>query len=192
MKKINLTGKKFHRLTVIKQSPHEKGEIKWECLCDCGKIKITTRNKLISERVKSCGCLNDEMRKSRTEKMTKARIKYSPQEASARKIWNHRYKDGNISFEQFLDMASKNCYYCNTPPNSKYNEASGDKRRSAVAKSEGSFTYNGLDRLNQSLKHDIDNVVTCCKLCNMTKRNMSHDQFIELINKIYHNIKNKT
>jgi hypothetical protein len=191
MKKIDLDGKKFHRLTVIKQVPHEKGEIKWECLCDCGKTKLVTRNKLLGEKVKSCGCLNNELRKSRTGKMTQARTKYNPQEATARRVWGGRYRDGNISFEQFLNLASKNCYYCGSPPNNKYNEASGDKRRSATAKAEGLFIYNGLDRLNQSLAHNIDNVVTCCKLCNMTKRNMNHDQFIELITKIYYNMKDK-
>jgi hypothetical protein len=131
------------------------------------------------------------MRKSRTEKMTQARTKYSPQEATARKIWSSRYNDGNILFEQFLTLAAKDCYYCGAPPNNKYNEASGDKRRSIIAKTKGLFIYNGLDRLNQSLNHNIDNVVTCCKICNMTKRNMNHDQFIELITKIYHNMKDK-
>lgn len=191
MKKIDLTGKKFYRLTVLKQAPHDKGEIKWECLCDCGKIKLVTRSKLLGERIKSCGCLNDEMRKSRTNKMTQIRTKYSPQEATARKIWSSRYSDGNIGFDQFLNLASKNCHYCDSPPSNKYNEALGDKRRSIAAKSEGLFVYNGLDRINQSLSHNIDNVVTCCKICNMTKRNMNHDEFVELIIKIYHNMKDK-
>jgi hypothetical protein len=186
MKKINLIGIKFTRLEVI-----EEAKSKWLCRCDCGTNKIVTTNKLRSGRVKSCGCLNIEQRKNRIKKMTQARKKYSPQEASARKIYKNRYSDGDISFEMFLTLSSLNCYYCNSEPNGKYNESFYDARRSKDAKENGFFIYNGLDRINQFKPHTIDNVVVCCKTCNMCKRTMSHDQFINFIEKIYLNIKLK-
>lgn len=192
MKFVDITGLIFNRLTVIKQSNKIKKEITWECLCSCGKTVFVTRNKLVNGRVKSCGCLNNEMRKLRTSKMTSARQKYSPQEASAKRIWNGRYNDGNINFEQFLNLSSQNCYYCDSPPINKYNESSSDKRRSVAAKENGTFIYNGLDRIDQSLPHHLDNVVPCCKICNMAKRDMNRDAFIKLINNIYLNLKRKT
>lgn len=191
MKSINIIGIKFNRLTVVKQSGKIRNEITWECLCDCGKTVFVTRNKLVKQKIKSCGCLNNEMRRLRTNKMTKARQKYSPQEASAKRIWNGRYNDGDISFEKFLELSSQNCHYCNSPPTNKYNESTSDKRRSSHAKEKGLFIYNGLDRIDQSLPHHLDNVVSCCKICNMAKRDMSRDAFIELINKIYLNLKEK-
>lgn len=184
MQKLNLVGIKFSRLEVIREV-----DGKWECKCDCGNIKITTRNKLRAGRVKSCGCLNYEMRKSRTSKMTEARRKYSPEEASAMRVWKGRYSDGDISFDSFLKMSKLNCYYCGSEPNGKFNESIYDKRRSKDSKKNGYFIYNGLDRLDQSKPHDIVNVVTCCKVCNMAKRTMSHDQFIAFVTKIYINLK---
>lgn len=44
-KKIDLTGKTFGRLQVIKQAenirtPNGRSHVAWECLCECGKITI--------------------------------------------------------------------------------------------------------------------------------------------------------
>lgn len=186
MKKLDLLGAKFTRLQVIQQTGS-----KWLCKCDCGNTKIVTTNSLRSEKVRSCGCLNIEQRKSRVQKMTETRKKYSAQEASAMKIYKHRYADGDISFEEFLKLSSLNCYYCNSEPSGKYNESLYDVRRSKNAKENGFFIYNGLDRIDQQKPHTIDNVVTCCKTCNMSKRTMSHDQFLSFVEKIYLNIKFK-
>lgn len=183
MKKLNLLGEKFSRLEVI-----SKDGSSWLCKCDCGTTKIVTTIKLRSGQVKSCGCLNTEKRKSRLQKMTQVRKKYSATEASAMKIYKDRYSDGDISFEMFLKLSSLNCYYCNSEPNGKYNESLYDARRSENAKVNGFFIYNGLDRIDQSKPHTIDNVVTCCKICNMSKRNMSHNQFLFFIEKIYLNL----
>jgi hypothetical protein len=59
MNKIkDLIGKKFGRLTVIKEYGKNKlGRILYECLCDCGIIKIIPRYSLVTGNTKSCGCL---------------------------------------------------------------------------------------------------------------------------------------
>ena len=60
MKKLNLVGKKFSRLTVVSFSHIEKEQSRWNCVCDCGN-KITIRGwVLTSGRTKSCGCLRVE------------------------------------------------------------------------------------------------------------------------------------
>lgn len=51
--KKDLTGQKFSMLTFIKRSEN-KG--KWDCLCDCGKIKSIRSDHVTSGRVQSCGC----------------------------------------------------------------------------------------------------------------------------------------
>ncbi len=59
--KIDLTGQKFGRLTVLKEHGKDKyGAIEWLCQCDCGKQTIVTGNRLRSGHTKSCGCLNKE------------------------------------------------------------------------------------------------------------------------------------
>ena len=58
----NLSGQKFGRLTVIKFSGNtDKNQQRvWECLCECGTIKLATTNTLKSGNIKSCGCLQRE------------------------------------------------------------------------------------------------------------------------------------
>ena len=65
--KKDLTGKKFGKLTVIKQVEDyviESGQhySRWECQCDCGSDPIVvTRSNLTQKHVQSCGCLNREI-----------------------------------------------------------------------------------------------------------------------------------
>lgn len=57
---IDITGKKFGRLTVIKKSGHRGKDVTWECSCDCGKTVIVSGNDLRSGHTQSCGCLQRE------------------------------------------------------------------------------------------------------------------------------------
>jgi hypothetical protein len=56
--KMDLTGKKFDRLTVIERAENSKaGRIRWKCKCDCGNEIIVISTKLLTGSKKSCGCL---------------------------------------------------------------------------------------------------------------------------------------
>lgn len=61
-KKIDLTGKRFSRLVVIKDSGERtsKGEVVWFCKCDCGKETIIRGTYLTRGVNRSCGCFRDE------------------------------------------------------------------------------------------------------------------------------------
>ena len=52
----DLIQKRFGDLTVISYLKHEGKDFYYECKCDCGNRKITTRNYLKRGWVKSCGC----------------------------------------------------------------------------------------------------------------------------------------
>ena len=60
MKKVDLTGKKFGRLTVLKSAPSRGGRARWECQCECGGITETVTYSLIAGFTRSCGCLSRE------------------------------------------------------------------------------------------------------------------------------------
>lgn len=57
-KKIDLTGQRFGKLTVIKESAERKGgRVCWECQCDCGNVVVVKGLSLKNGDTKSCGCL---------------------------------------------------------------------------------------------------------------------------------------
>jgi len=61
MKKLNLTGQKFERLTVLDKAGKTKDRnILWNCLCDCGNKSIVKATRLKTGHTKSCGCLRNE------------------------------------------------------------------------------------------------------------------------------------
>jgi hypothetical protein len=69
--KIDMTGKKFHRLTVIQEAGRDNsGQVLWECRCDCGNTSIVRGRDLRSGGTKSCGCLDLEKAVERIKKET--------------------------------------------------------------------------------------------------------------------------
>ena len=67
MKKIDLTGDIYGRLTVITDdgSRSNTGRVLWLCECSCGnKVHVQSQN-LKNGRTKSCGCLNEEKKRER-------------------------------------------------------------------------------------------------------------------------------
>lgn len=58
--KIDLTGKKFGKLTVLKESENKiNGRVSWICKCSCGNDEqiIVSSNSLRTGNTKSCGCI---------------------------------------------------------------------------------------------------------------------------------------
>lgn len=65
MKIIDLTGKKFGKLTVLERaedkisvskSGKQTKQVQWLCQCECGNTIIMPRTKLVSNNNVSCGC----------------------------------------------------------------------------------------------------------------------------------------
>lgn len=62
----DLSGNIFGRLIVLRKSGKNKyHRVIYECQCSCGKLHNVERAGLINGTTKSCGCLNQELRKSR-------------------------------------------------------------------------------------------------------------------------------
>lgn len=188
-RKYNLVGDKYGRLLVIKKIENTKGKSKYECKCDCGKITIVAGADMITGNTSSCGCLRSEKMSAAASKRNFENRKYEPQIATAKKIFNDDYRDGDLKFEQFLELSQQNCYYCGKEPSNK--RKSGVKRNSSYYIKNSEFTYNGLDRINNNLPHNYDNLVACCKYCNYAKRERTVDEFYNWIEILYFNIQKK-
>lgn len=66
-KPIDLTGKHFGRLTVIRRAPNGKdGRAKWLCRCECGNERIISGKCLRNGHTQSCGCLARDINSERS------------------------------------------------------------------------------------------------------------------------------
>lgn len=59
---IEMTGKKFGRLTVLKKAEYKTKarQAHWWCRCECGNELIVNGSSLRRGLTKSCGCLREE------------------------------------------------------------------------------------------------------------------------------------
>ena len=61
MRLLDLTGKRFGRLTVVSRAENSKsGKTRWHCKCDCGNECVVHGDSLKSGNTKSCGCVRRE------------------------------------------------------------------------------------------------------------------------------------
>jgi len=57
-KKIDLTGRIFGKLSVLRLSPYRNqwGQRQWDCKCECGNFTLVTTSALVSGNQVSCRC----------------------------------------------------------------------------------------------------------------------------------------
>ena len=56
--------------------------------------------------------------------------------------------------------------------------------RGSAALDYGDFKYNGVDRVDNTIGYNNDNVVPCCKICNNSKATMTIEEWILWLQKI--------
>lgn len=186
MVKKDLIGQIFGRLTVLKEAGVYVGKdgkrngLKWLCQCTCGNLTEVLGGQLRKGRTSSCGCL-------RTENLRKAKRKgYG--ESATRYVYNI-YRRGatqrgysfNLSLEIFKELTALPCSYCGALP------ATEMKTTPRGSTFYGSFIYNGLDRVDNSIGYEEANVVPCCYMCNRMKNAHSEQEFLSKIKQIYEN-----
>lgn len=66
---IDLTGRKFGRLTVLGlQGRNKHGQLMWKCKCDCGNEVVLRGYSIRYHHVSSCGCKRKEVAKEKAYK----------------------------------------------------------------------------------------------------------------------------
>lgn len=175
-------GMTYGKLTVIGDSYiSTQGHINYLCECSCGNIISTTGSRLKNGTVQSCGCLKKEQTRQ-MGKNRKGKSHLEKGEAGKNHLYN-QYKNAakkrNIEFlltkEELIQVSSKNCYYCGIPPSQIMN------KKYEI----GSYIYNGIDRVNNSIGYTKDNCVPCCKQCNRSKSDLSLEEFYTWIKRVY-------
>ena len=85
MKTVDISGKKYGRLTVVEFEQIRNRHYYWRCLCECGKETVVDAGKLKNGHTQSCGCLLNEDRKTRFLKHGHTKGKIASPEYS---IWS--------------------------------------------------------------------------------------------------------
>ncbi|HHX59446.1 MAG TPA: hypothetical protein GX707_01720 [Epulopiscium sp.] len=180
-----IIGCKFGKLTVlnISKTRGNSGQIKYDCICDCGNTHTVSGESIRSGKSKSCGCLRKAyvpktFNKNRKQQILIQLYKSTIEKRSKKKGWIDC-----IGLELFTKLSLANCHYCNTEPTSKICDRRKDKDKTLI--SNDFVLVNGIDRVDSSKGYVEDNVVPCCKYCNTAKNTMSDSEFREWIKKIY-------
>lgn len=174
-KLIDLSGKRFGRLTVIEFSHSRKIGVStgticyWKCICDCGNVSSVAAESLTSGHTKSCGCLNREII-SKPLGVASFNLLLSGYRRNATK----RGVTFSISEEEFKNLTKENCFYCGKEP-----------LQTISKKTNGEYVYNGIDRLDSSKGYDKGNVVPCCGRCNQGKMDLQLEEFFLWIEQVY-------
>lgn len=92
------------------------------------------------------------------------------QYSSLKEAAKKRGLEVELTFDQFLEIRSGNCTYCNGP----LPESCG-----------------GLDRIDNDKGYLLDNIVACCRRCNLSKHSMNQIEFREWVTKVYTSWVNK-
>ncbi len=81
-----------------------------------------------------------------------------------------------LTEEEFQVLTSANCHYCGTTPRLEicFNN-----------KPYTTYTFNGIDRKDNSSGYTAENSVSCCHACNSCKGARSYAEFLDLVTRIY-------
>ena len=174
----DLTGHRFGRLIAkspIKKVGSNRRAYSWLCVCDCGSEAIVDTGHLSSGHTKSCGCAQlDGVRKASGFSAKKRTLRDYKTKAKLRGFcWK-------LSDEEFDILTSYICYYCGTKASNR-----------CAPSANGCFIYNGIDRINNLLGYTLENTVSCCKICNIAKRDMSQEAFLAWAERVVNHSRNQ-
>ncbi len=147
----------------------------WEFQCDCGKIKVIRKNRVVpfcDTSIKSCGCLRNINKRKGYEEISGTQWYHIKKSAKVRKL------SFNISIKDIWDLFEKQGRKC---------ALSGEYIKFSYKVPWYEGTTASLDRVDSSKGYEIDNVQWVHKDVNTMKWDFSTERFLELIKKIYSN-----
>jgi hypothetical protein len=169
---IDLTGKKFGSLTVLRYAGKRKNKICWECLCECGKTVILPAYYISSKSRKRRFC-GKGGHSTVGEGNAAFNVFFSVYKHNAKR----RKIEFNITKDEARYISQLPCHYCGNPPRNRI--------KSKMRRMIGDFVYSGIDRVDNTRGYVMDNIVPCCEVCNWMKRDFSGTEFMQHIKKIY-------
>jgi hypothetical protein len=174
----DLTGQRFGKLTVVRWQASQKPSKsvsarrngkwirRWLCVCnECGKEIAVTESRLADPSYPACGCGNRAPRLPAGEAAFNRTLTVYRKGAQSR---NHPWE---LTRDDFRRLTSMNCHYCGGAPAmvTKVDRINGSSE---------TYTYNGIDRVDNALGYFIGNVAPACWNCNHSKVDLSLDAYL--------------
>lgn len=136
-KVIDLTGQKFHRLTVLYRAGSSGGKAKWHCQCDCGNQCDVIGQYLRNGHTQSCGCLQKERTAAAAKKnminLTNQKFGFltalypTEKRQGSNVIWKCRCDCGNLTEVAASDLTHLKTKSCGCQRNQSYGEMEIEK-----------------------------------------------------------------
>lgn len=149
----------------------------FECVCICGKTFQARTDAIKSSATRSCGCLTGDLISQKNK---------LPNNLGAIALVLRHYKGNakkrklqfSLSLEEFKTIIFGQCKYCGNPPRPTVFATSQENRR------DKKISYNGIDRLDNSIGYVVSNCVSCCHICNGAKSDRSVEEFQSWIKRL--------
>ena len=124
MKKLNLIGQRYGKLTVISEGepriePSGRKKVRWNCLCDCGNTTLVAGGNLRSGHTTSCGCIV-----SRTNLTGQKFGRLTVLELIRNKGWKCQCECGNIVYVEGYNLKNGTTQSCGCFQRDRASEAS--------------------------------------------------------------------
>lgn len=129
------------------------------CQCDCGRTRQVRQSALRRRQIECCAkCVDRWATRLRSTAADRdLRDRESTYKCNARR----KGVAWELGRQQFQALALAACRYCGVEP------------------------ARGIDRLDNSSGYTIANAVPCCATCNYAKREMSADDFIAWVGRVF-------
>lgn len=166
--KKNYVGMEFGGLTIINQYYPVRGALKVDYKCKCGNVVIgRTFAKVKTQRMCiKCSTSHNGLKHGKAS--------FNSLYDSYMRNAKRRSLEFKLTEDEFEKLTQQNCVYCGGSPN-------GIIRPKSV----GAYVYNGIDRRDNTKGYTQENCVPCCKICNFAKHELTIDDFLNHIRKIY-------
>ena len=193
MQRIDLTGKKFGKITVINFShTQRRGKTRWigywNARCDCGNtLLVTSRSLKESKRLEvSCGCVFiNKLKSNNGDRNPKWRGK-GPIPGKMFTSLKRGAKDRGIEFDITLDdmlnqLILQN-YTCALTGDELKFQTSSDKSKESTA---------SLDRIDSTVGYVKGNIQWVLKSINRMKFDLPKNLLVELCQKVVNHVKQR-
>ena len=108
------------------------------------------------------------MERGRKVNLGQAKNKFRQYRESAK----DRHKSWNLSFEQFVSICEKPCFYCGSLP---------------LKGGSNKWAHNGIDRKHNDIGYEPENCLPCCSICNHGKGTKGYERFVAYLIRVANN-----